>query len=116
MSKGLGDIQRHILAQAAREPMALPVLSTTYAFKTGGKDTRHLRASLRRAAIRLCDQDRLSAREYLLPTRWGETAGHPKPLSRRWTLCVGPFETEWDDATYDTVALGMLIMTPQVED
>lgn len=115
MSRGHGDIQRHILAQADREPVALPVLASIYAHQTGGADTRHLRASFRRAVNRL-GIHRISTYEYLLPTRWGETDGHPKPLSPRWTLCIGSVETEWDDATYDTVALGMAIFTPEIED
>src|SRR4051812_33605279 len=86
MSQGHGKLQRFILGHVDANPtevMPTPVLAAFYANQEGVPETKHQRAAVRRAVVKLADEGLLEIADLKMPTRMIED----KPLSYRQVLC-----------------------------
>jgi hypothetical protein len=90
----------------------VPVLAWAYADKFGVEDTRHLRASMRRAVNRLSDEGAVTAADVLVPTRW--LVDDERPYAWRWTLAVTAPGVEWNAELDSSAAVWMSIARPEV--
>lgn len=120
MSRGHGRIQDFIVEQVVPTSdderdiaIPIPLLAVRYANRYGIDDTRHLRASIRRAANRLATDGAIQLGNVLVPTR---TLIDGQPSAYRWILVVAPPGTEWSP-DHDSAAQRMMrSLTPETVD